>query len=244
MLGVPFLLMKRILILTPIYKRPEIVKLFLQGFRRLKGYYNDLILLCIVSPEDPSRNELIELIYDYGGDVCEYSNKYLGEKKNAGLEFALREYSFDYLMDLGSDDLLNPEIFKLYQPYMEAENPFFGLNNLYVLDRKTGRVIFIRDYNTGHCHGAGRMLHREAIKIPPWPAEANKGLDSLSRERLKNVGVKETVIDSGETPYILDIKTDTNIASFGVLDQYKEKDVKFSEIAGILRYYPGPDRLT
>jgi len=224
--------MKKILILTPMWGRPEIVKLFLQGYQRVKKYYSELELVCIISPEDKFRNQILEMIIEYGGDVCEYSNRWLGEKKNAGLDFADRWYEFDYLMDLGSDDLLNPEIFKLYKPYMEKNTPFFGLNNLYIHDWETKRTLYLPDYSNGHTFGAGRMLHNDSRKILPWPDRENDNLDMLSRKILKRVGVHETVINSGRTPYVLDIKSATNIGHFELLKNWHSSEaVEFSEIS-------------
>jgi len=223
--------MKTILILTPVYKRPEIVKIFLDGFKRLKKHYDKLILLCIVSPEDKHRDELIEMIFAAGGDVCEYSNKHLGEKKNKGLEFALDWHEWDYMMELGSDNLLNPEIFDLYKPYMDKKTPFFGLNNLYITEWGTKNTIFIQKYNVLHTFGAGRMLLNEAITIHPWTDELSEGLDTNAMKRLRDRGIKETVIDVGEHPYVLDIKTETNINDWVYVEPLKLKDVEFAEIS-------------
>lgn len=215
------------LILTPVFRRPEIVRIFLEGYQRLKEHA-DIMLVCIVSPEDPHRDYLIDMIIDHDGEVCEWSNKYLGEKKNAGLEFAL-DFEFDYLMELGSDNLVNPAIFRLYEPYMKKRVPFFGLNNLYVLEWATKKCLYIEKYNSQHTYGAGRMLLNSAITVHPWPDKAQEGLDTLAMKKLKEMGISETVVDVGETPYILDIKTDTNINDF-VWFEPIGREVKFSDI--------------
>jgi hypothetical protein len=214
-------------ILTPLFKRPEIVRLFLYGYQRLKKYA-DVMLVCIVSPEDKYRDNLIDMCTDAGAEVCEWSNKFLGEKKNAGMEFAL-DFEWDYFMDLGSDNIVNPKLFDLYKPYMEKRVPFFGLNNLYVMEWSTKKTLFVEKYNSQNTYGAGRMLLNDAIKIHLWPDCANEGLDTLAMKRLRDAGVHETVIPTGREPYILDIKTDTNINQFMFMEPIGEP-VEFSEI--------------
>ena len=223
--------MKKILILTPIYKRPEILRIFLEGFQRVKKTYPSLILVCIISPEDKFYDTNLKMIMDAGGDVCEFKNKPLGEKKNAGLDFALREYDFDYFMDLGSDDLLNSKIFELYQPYMEGDLTFFGLDNLYIHDWYSKRTLFLKNYNGDHTFGAGRMLHRRAIDLPLWPDDAPDGLDTKMQRGLQAKDINDYIIKTGEVPYILDIKTNTNLSHFREVLNFKTKEVEFSDIA-------------
>lgn len=227
-----------ILILTPVWGRPEIVKIFLQGFIRLRNVYPKLILVCIISPEDKYRDYLIDMIVDADGNICEYKNDWLGEKKNAGLDFALKEFKFKYLMELGSDDLVNPEIFKLYKPYMENDEQVFGINNLYVYEYLSGECIFLKDYNDNHPLGPCRMYKYDTLlevlnvyKKKLWPDKLNNSMDCMSVSTLKGCGIRSLAIDVKEYPYLLDIKTNTNICHFIEAQNYKLKDVPFSSIS-------------
>jgi hypothetical protein len=226
-----------ILILTPIWGRPEIVKLFLAGFQRLRNVYPKLILVCIVSPEDKYHDYLIDMIEDVNGEVCEYSNTWLGEKKNFGLDFALTEFRFKYLMELNSDSLVNPDIFKLYKTFMECREPVFGINNLYAYEYSSGKCIFLKDYNDNHPLGPCRMYRYETLlevlnvhKKKLWP-KLNDSMDAMSVRTLKSCGIRPAVIDIGENPYLLDVKTNTNIWHFIHCQKFKEKDVDFETIS-------------
>jgi len=238
-----------ILILTPIWGRPEIVKIFLAGIQRLRKVYPKIILVCIISLEDRYHDSLVDLIEDADGEICEFSNKYLGAKQNYGLDFALTEFKFKYLMQMGSDDLLNPEILKLYEPYMKSGEKVFGVNNLYMYEYLSGRCIFVKDYNDNYPLGVARMYKYdtllEVLNVHGkhlWPAKLNDSMDCMSVHNLKACGIRPLTIDVKEHPYVLDIKTNSNISHFIECQNYKEKDVQFSDISnffGITIYDSG-----
>jgi len=171
-----------------------------------------------MSPEDPDYSELYDILPGYAWTVdCE--NKPFGRKKNAGLEGA-RSLKWDYLMELNSDSIVNPKIFDLYKPYMEQKVPFFGLSNLFVSDYKTRKSLSLPKYNDDMTFGSGRMLHRSALVLDKmWVDELNEGMDTNMITRLRNAGVKETVIDN-DIPMIVDLKTNTSIWHFKLLEKW------------------------
>ena len=226
-----------ILIFTPVWRRPEILKIYLEGQDRLhieaKKRNIKLITLCIVSPDDPDKNANLKLLEKHNIEICKFSNKTLGYKKNLGLEYAKSNFQFDYLMELNSDDLVNPELFDYYQQYMIRDVSFFGLKNLYILNWYDKRCVFIRDYDEGHTYGAGRMLHKSVVMnfTDPWPEDMNENMDSESGKFFTKRGIPEVAIDTGETPYILDIKTNTNIGHWIHVSSLAEKQVDFRDIS-------------
>jgi hypothetical protein len=202
----------KILIFTPIWKRPEILREYVRSLERLPEHE----LLVIVSPEDPHHDEINDILPDCWKVECE--NKPFGRKKNTGLEGA-RQLKWDYLMELNSDSIVNPRLFELYKPYMDRKTPFFGLKNLFCTDYATKKSLSIPDYNTDMTFGSGRMLHRDALLIDKlWTDELNDGIDTNMMKRLKKVGIKETVVDNGEIPMIVDLKTNTSIWHFKLLE--------------------------
>ncbi len=203
----------KILIYTPIWQRPEIVREYVRSLERLPEHE----LLVVVSPEDPHIDEIFEYLpEDTYYTHCK--NKPFGAKKNAGLEIA-RVLEWDYLMELNSDSIVNPALFELYEPYMSRKVPFFGLNNLFCTDYYTKRSLSIPGYNGDMTFGSGRMLHRDALRIDKlWVDELNEGMDTCMMKRLKEVGIKETVINNYEVPMIVDLKTNTSIWHFKLLE--------------------------
>jgi len=147
-----------------------------------------------------------------------YPNLPVSDKMNAGIAYVHKHYEYDYLMNFGSDDLIHPDIEELYKPYFNKQFKLFGINTLYFHDLATGDTIFFDTYNTNGSIGAGRMIHRSVIDwfvfetIPLYEHGLNCGLDTSSAMNIKrNLHLYDVIIDSGEFPYIVDIKTDTNI---------------------------------
>ena len=220
----------KILIMTPFWKRPEIVKEYLRSLERLPKHD----LLAILSPEDPNYWDIMDMLPE-GAYVCSIQNSPFGRKKNEGAELAA-VLEWDYLMELNSDSIVNPAIFELYKPYMDKRTEFFGLNNLFAVDYATKRSIFCRNYNTDMTFGSGRMLHRSALHLPLWTNELESGMDTNMMSRLKKHGVKETVVDCGETPMIVDLKTNTTLSHFKILERYSEKTVPYEYICKHIGY--------
>lgn len=221
----------KILIYTPIYKRPEIVKLYIQSLKRLLINYD---LLVVVSPEDPFYWDIIDMLPPDAYIKC-HKNKPFGAKKNAGIEVA-KLLDWDYMMELNSDSIVNPRIFELYESYMQKKTPFFGLNNLFAVDYYTTECIFIPSYNEDMTFGSGRMLHRSALLDKLWVDELNEGMDSNMRSRLLKSGVEETVVNNGEIPMIVDVKTDTSIWHYDFLKQRSRNTVSYEYLIRYIGY--------
>ena len=98
----------KILCMTPVWKRPEILRLFLKSFEKLKIVNQylwkkvDLELLVILSPEDPHYYENLDLLNYPGIKHFNCANYPFGAKKNFGGKKAL-ELEWDYLLELNSD---------------------------------------------------------------------------------------------------------------------------------------------
>jgi hypothetical protein len=95
-----------------------------------------------------------ELCERYGIHRIQHRNRPLGEKWNAGLAEVLK-YQWDYLLILGSDDLLSSEY--LSQDFGELT----GLTRCGLIDTETGRrAIFENDY----VMGVGRVIRRDVVE--------------------------------------------------------------------------------
>lgn len=119
------------------------------GLRRLRARYD-------IQPLAVYTGDFADLCRKYDVIGVEYKNKPLGEKWNAGLTAALR-YEWDYLMTVGSDDLISEELMELYGWTDEA----FGINQCYVYDLPTGRsAIFENTYPIG----LARCIRRDVVE--------------------------------------------------------------------------------
>lgn len=215
--------MKKLLILVPVWKRPEILKLFLS--RLTLPSYLETRVLFILSPEDPFYVANTRLVKDY--NYFSHKNRPLGEKKNEALHYSLK-WDWDFFMDLGSDNIIHFDLWKLYEPYFENEK-YFGINNAYVYDTKTQKSLFVNGYHqlSGETFalGPGRVISRDIINELSnlWRSDWDCGMDGCSNFAIERLGYKNTVIDVGRLPYILDVKSATNLTPFYELEDMFEQ---------------------
>jgi hypothetical protein len=110
-----------------------------------------------------SEESMADLCRAYGIEYITYPNDPVGMKKNAGMDEVLKRKDFDYLIELGSDDLILNGILDSYEPYMQAGEHFFGAK----------QIVFI-DAIMGHCRqwafdpelnpGLGRCMSRKLLE--------------------------------------------------------------------------------
>ena len=125
----------------------------------------------------------------------------------------------------------------------------FGFNNLYLVEPKTKRALWCGgNWNDGMAFGAGRMIHRSVIEKTIyrmgslWDDNSQSGLDTESRKKINAAYGRTTenplekVIDVGDKPAILSIKTDTNLWPMIWHDKWREqhpgnyKEVDYEQI--------------
>ena len=139
----------KVLCLTALWKRPEITEICFRGINRLRESM-DITALAVHS------GGFEEMCRKYDVIAVEHPNLPLGEKWNFGLKEAL-QYDWDYLLTLGSDDLLSGEIMDVYPWGEEA----FGLNRCGVLNTLTGETAI---FDNSYVIGAGRVIRRDVIE--------------------------------------------------------------------------------
>ena len=214
----------KIIILIPCWRRPEVFKIVSEQLHHFvdanKKMYK-LVVMFVFSEEDPDIEQLAEIYntasYKRAYTFCD--NYQLGRKHNTGINAAC-ELGFDYLMNMGSDDLLHEDLLKLYKTEIDKKTPIIGINRLYFLDKASNRSLFFSYYNNPHVVGAGRMIHISVINRlherygSVYESAAMCGLDGNSAERMHNCGFRQTAIDPGTFPYLVDIKSDENINDF------------------------------
>jgi hypothetical protein len=206
------------LILVPIWQRPEITKIWAYSM----GYFltEGTSVLCVLSREDPMFNANLDIIHHSGFEVCYFQNKPLGQKLNAGIEYALETYDFDYLMNLGSDDLIHPAILSLYDPYIRRKEPFFGLDKVYFFDYIKQNLALTKPY----LWGAGRMIRKDLLEKIRYngdflyKSEFSRGLDCNSLENIKNMlNIDYLQVKTEDFPYLVDIKSEFSINDFTLM---------------------------
>lgn len=174
------------------------------GIDRLKkAGIHEIETLAVISEET-----MKPLCDKHGVHFVEHENQPLGRKKNYGLRCSLN-MEWDYLVEIGSDDLLKTEYLTLF-PW---DRDVMCLQDAAWLDSSTGRARRIKD-KTGK-FGAGRAYSRNIIEQmnPMWHDLKFNGLDGDSMFRMAVNGIKMQSYHS-EKPLVIDIKSDYNIWTY------------------------------
>jgi len=139
------------------WKRPEITELCFMGLQRLMKHEKVQSLAFAVISEE----SMIPLCEKYGIEYLLHDNIPVGKKKNAGIKEVLNK-DFDYLIELGSDDLILDEIIDLYLPLMESGEDFFGCKRLLLVDSTDGNC---RDFffDPDLVQGLGRCMSKKLL---------------------------------------------------------------------------------
>jgi hypothetical protein len=143
------------LIFLAAWKRPEITEICFMGINRLrKNSRLPIETLCVISEES-----MIGLCEKYGIRWTFYKNDPLGEKKNHGLNEAMK-LEWDYLLEIGSDDLVKDELLELYEPYF-GKYDLFGTKDAVIINSKDGECRRLKSDTT---YGLGRCISRKVIE--------------------------------------------------------------------------------
>lgn len=191
----------KLLIYLAVWKRPEITEICFMGINRLRESF-DIDAFAVISEE-----EIKPLCDRYNVKYCTYKNHPLGEKKNYGLRQALK-LDWDYVIEIGSDDLIKDELIKLYEPLF-GEYHLIGASEFIHLNSKTQEC---RKFKST-IHGAARAISRQTVERFPelWHNSLNRGLDKNSHFKLVSAGIPSKRVGG---PLVIDIKSEVNIWKF------------------------------
>jgi hypothetical protein len=210
----------KILIYTAVWKRPEITEICFMSIARLRvTSKHDVKAFAVIS-----EIEAIPLCEKYGIDWICTENSPLGEKKNYGLRIAMQRHDFDYMVEIGSDDLLKNEFFDVY-PW---DRDIMMLSQIYFLNSETGgcRLFTARAAKIG----AGRAISRKALEkcAPIWHSNQGRGLDGFSTMHLSWRGFLPKTFTAAK-PVAIDIKSAMNIWSYAAVQKIG-KQVGLTEV--------------
>lgn len=196
----------KVLIYTAAWKRPEITEICFMGIKRLQKVPGFQVSGFAVISE-PS---MIPLCEKYGIGWCMTANHPLGAKKNFGVKQALRN-DFEYMIEVGSDDLLKDEILTAY----EWDYPVLGLMDFAIVDTEDGACK--RLTTNIPKWGAGRAFKRFVLEsFDLWNPMRSRGMDNsscriLAENKIMQKGVKT------DKPLAVALKSKTNLWSYGAI---------------------------
>ena len=114
------------------WRRPEITEICFLGIKRLKAQQvHDIQCVAVIS-----EASMIPMCKAYGIEWCIHENLPLGRKKNYGLTYAMR-FDFDYMIEIGSDDILKNDFLRVYDPWF-GKRDIIGLSKFVMMNSETG----------------------------------------------------------------------------------------------------------
>lgn len=197
----------KLLFFIPVWKRPAITEICFMGIARLRELgIHEINALAVISEE-----EMKPLCEKYGIEYCFYKNYPLGEKKNFGITQALKK-DFDYLVEIGSDDLLKNEFLNFYR----WDKHVMGLNDFIIINSETGACRRLSSHISSF--GTGLSIRKDVIEKcgDLWHPDKNRGMDRSVCYTLAKNGFMEHRFSRVE-PLSIDIKSDVNISPYSFI---------------------------
>ena len=189
----------KIISVIPVWQRPDIL------IEHLKSVPDWLAVIYVISKEDPYLTQIKEILK---GNYIEHTNKNVSGKINAGIRI-IKDY--DYLMNLGSDSIINKDLLKYYLPYLKNYK-FIARNKTYFQNYKTKETYLYQSNKIG----SGRIIHKSIIdKIynsneELYTNNISSGMDADSMKRIKRItGINLKVVNI--PPMTTELKSDMNI---------------------------------
>lgn len=236
--------------LIPVWGRHEALKLCLQSFERIKREY-PLFGVNAFATVICSTKEDVSVCKKYPVSILKYPNDQgLGRKFNAGLDYlyGLGIGERDYIVPLGSDDIINTYAIHWVLPYLIEGVAFFGISNPAFYNLETGEAVYYK-YKIGsgafRFHRAGPLAavswNEQEQRYVLWPDEIGFGMDIKSEETIMRGGysVLDITPKTG-TPLILDIKDSGSLSAWKNLVDSGHKRIGWRDL---VRWFPEVGRI-
>ena len=211
----------------PVFGRHEVMKAALTSLKEMRGRWRakEIEICLFVGWSNPEDLFAVVEHYGYPSHAMLSPNEPLSEKQNNLLN-SMRGRC-DYFLQVGSDDVFLDSCDDFYFDAIERGVEYIGCRSVYFVEPKSQRAVSVKQPENGlnRCFGAGRLWSAEAMdKVSElWPNEANNGLDYMSEQEFIKAGVKVETFEEKE-PFVVDIKSETNIWSFEKYKNEKPED--------------------
>jgi hypothetical protein len=214
----------RIAIISAVWGRLLTTRLWWLACTRLREQWAPhAVGVFVAGSEEDHRT----LAVDFGGVWVEHPNL-LGGKFNAAAERAWT-WGADYVVVLGSDDVMTPALAEPYRVTMEAGAQYFGLRGCHMIEPVTRRALTLRGHASrtrwGETVGAGRALSRvvlDKVQGRPWPDKLTRGADWRMTLKLQKYGIAgvDVILEGHEDAPLIDVKGGGNMWKFDHVAQH------------------------
>lgn len=230
----------KLAIVASAWKRPEVFEMFLKGIRFLSDKCPQFELNLVISGSFQDEgfdfnNRVFENMMKKrkGIKYIEIPNEPLAAKVNA-TTYACKNLGVDYVLCLGSDDIMTPELLNEYAIHMRNGVDFIGVTDFYFYDTVSGKSLYwggyTEPYRKGHTAGAARALSARLLRQWDWMPWENKDshvLDKSMQDKLKvTPHTIHTFSMKEKNLFALDIKSETNMTPFAKWNNSEFIDTK------------------
>jgi hypothetical protein len=215
------LLLMKFAIVTAVWKRPEVFEYFAEGIKNLISSQPSHEFRTFIAGSEGEQSK--QMVEKHGFDYVEIPNNPLAKKHNTAVRLA-KSWQPDYVLCLGSDDILSPSAFLSYLKIISTDRTvdIIGTTDLYFYDLMSERAVYWGGYDDdrkGDMAGAGVMLSARLLDMwgwRPWDIHYNDILDNSIRDKIKRTIPcrVETFSLKQQNSISVDLKSDENMTPF------------------------------
>lgn len=210
-------------IVSAVWGREFIFQLFAKGITHLIKSTPEIDFEVIIAGSEKEKSKT--MVENWGFKYIEIPNEPLASKHNATTLLA-GKLNCDYVLCLGSDDVIHPDLMKSYIKYMKKGFDYIGVLDFYFYDTITKKCSYWGGYRDerrkNHTCGAGRLISKRLLTLwnwKPWEIKDSKVLDNSMQTKLKATPHSiKTFYLKDENVFGLDIKSSTNMTPFALWD--------------------------
>lgn len=210
----------RLLVMIPCWKRSRITAQVLRSFSNQKTDI-EFQVMCCGSRKDPEIRLLRGNAESYGALWIERQNKPLASKIQLMFEHA-QTLEWDYVMIIGSDDVVSDNFLRTYEWPMSLNIDAWGWGDCYFYGDK--RLYHWRGYDPEkrfESIGAGRIFSRRLCEEVGWKfyenTSINSGLDGQMTRTLNKSGFFIPFANMPRDVYMIDVKSDVNVSPLSTM---------------------------
>ncbi len=192
-------------IAIPIWQRPELTRLTVAWNKKVFEKAGCEVV-CMLTGSEGNKSRQIAI--DTGSEYVEIDNMPLGAKVNAGM-MALKDYAPDFVVSIGSDNLLSRKYAELVLKKLDEGYNVVSNKSCFFYDAGGDYVYWAKGVT-----GVGAVVdyaHMKKIHWEPFDPECLQGLDAGFKQRTWHTARDWFVLRACGGAPIIDIKTDVGI---------------------------------
>lgn len=211
---------------VPFWKRPEVTEIFIAAAKDIGLRY---IAVCSIGDE-----KSFEMLRPNAEWTCMINSNVAGEKWNVGVSHLVDIEDWEYMMILGSDDIVSNRYFDDFLLQLRPDELYAGMLDALAVDIRTKKTRYWPGYDNhreGEMIGPGRVIHKsviESLDYEPFAGVSKGSIDSSVNTNVMSVIQTRNVIKckTGFEPYRIGLKSGNEITTHLAGSSWHDTDVK------------------